>query len=706
MSAKLVEGFPRSAFGQLTSTSVPFWKGRSKMMARRPGFATVLSAGITVSLALAALAQRGRVSTTPEGSSETATRRQQSRIVVAPAVNVSQANLSRPHWEVQIAADPTDTKRLIACSIMFGDDRIDDEQTYRRPYPMNIVVYTSLDGGQNWRPTYELDEHQYHVDPTCAFGPDGSAYFMSFGGDIYDLVSWSFREYESKGSEKFFKEFIRPPKTFFRMPMYRSTDGAKTWIEVGVEDTADREYITVDDTAGKYRGRVYVHGVATGSSGIGVTGIDGARITGLAIFRSIDRGQTYKSVKLADEGTQYVIGNGNGVVISDGTFATIFGDLLDQKMSGMRELHPAAPNAKLKFISSDDGGETFGKATIISDWYYRHNGTLMGMPSLAVDRTEGSFHDRLYAAWVDVRSGRGEIRFARSDDKGKTWLPSFVISDNWPRDDRGETPDAFMPALAVNRNGVLGVMWYDRRDHPDELGYDVRFSASLDGGESFLPSVLVSTGGGSAIQMKETLLLGPLLALAKADGRAHAGFAWPTSDNGGDTAGLACDLDGVFHSLWIDRRSGVQQVSTTRVTVNGTAMPNGGEGLETLRDFSSKAEVRYSLAHLDLTTNEIIIGAAITNISKEPIPGRLTLRLLGLSSNSGLIEAQNADNGATSSGAVWEFHTASGGSLQPGALTVPRQLGFKLAHTPFPPTQLRSRLQRDLIEMDTKIIGK
>jgi hypothetical protein len=597
------------------------------------------------------------------------TTKQSSPILVAPAVTVSQAYRSRPHWEVLIAADPTDTKRLIACSKLLSND-----QTYRATWPDNVIVYMSTNGGANWQPTLEIDKHQHNNDPACAFGPDGSAYFMSFGGN--------------RGSK-------------FQMPMYRSLDGAKRWNEVGEAENSDRPYITVDDTNGKYRGRVYVHSVSS------VAGIDGAHLQGLAIFHSTDQGQTYKSVKLADEETQYVIGNGNGVVMSDGTFAFIFGDASGQTGIFMRDMHPASPNLKLKVVSSNDGGETFEKAKLIDDWYYRFNGTLDGMPSLAVDRTKGPFHDRLYASWVDVRAGRGEIRLARSDDKGKTWFPSIIVSDNWPQDEKGESPDAFMPEVAVNRNGILGVMWYDRRDHPDNQGYDIRFTASLDGGESFLPSVLVSRGGDSALRMKE-LLLWPTWNLApKPDGRQHAAFsAW--GQNGGDTAGLACDLDGVFHPLWIDRLSGIEQVSTTRITVNSAAMPNGGEGLESLSDFSAKAEIHYSMAHVDLATNEITIRAAISNISKAQLPGRLTLRLLALSSSNGLVEVQNSDNRDPAAGAIWEFRTSSGEPLQPGAVTLPRQLRFAFVHAPFDPPRLRLPfpLRRDLVEIDTKILGR
>ena len=42
-----------------------------------------------------------------------------------------------------------------------------------------------------------------------------------------------------------------------------------------------------------------------------------------------------------------------------------------------------------------------------------------------------------------------------------------------------------------------------------------------------------------------------------------------TRFNGGDTAGLAADADGVFHALWIDSRTGVHQMWTATIAVRG-----------------------------------------------------------------------------------------------------------------------------------------
>ena len=102
-----------------------------------------------------------------------------------------------------------------------------------------------------------------------------------------------------------------------------------------------------------------------------------------------------------------------------------------------------------------------------------------------------------------------------------------------------------MATIAVNGAGVVGVLWYDRREFPAAEGYRPRFAASLDGGASWSPSVAVSTAPN---------------ARAAQQGPDYL-------PNGGDTAGLAAAADGRFHALWIDNRTGVQQVWTAAITV-------------------------------------------------------------------------------------------------------------------------------------------
>src|SRR5207248_2638620 len=114
-----------------------------------------------------------------------------------------------------------------------------------------------------------------------------------------------------------------------------------------------------------------------------------------------------------------------------------------------------------------------------------------GVPSLAVDTTNGTFKDRLYAVWSDARSGRFEIYLSYSADKGKTWSRPRIVNDDRPNSARLAGPDHARPVVAVNRFGIIGVAWDDRRDTTDNLGWYERFSASLDGGETWQPSTRV-----------------------------------------------------------------------------------------------------------------------------------------------------------------------------------------------------------------------
>jgi hypothetical protein len=185
---------------------------------------------------------------------------------------------------------------------------------------------------------------------------------------------------------------------------------------------------------------------------------------------------------------------------------------------------------------------------------------------LAIDASTSRFKDRLYVVWPDRRSGHTQIFFASSSNAGATWTPPRPIDDNAPN----STTDHFMANVAVNRAGIVGVMWYDRRDHPDNLGWDVRFSASLDGGATFLPSVKISERantfppGASLARSRTDASTGDSAALQRATvAAARESFKYM----GGDTAGLAADASGAFHPVWVDNRTGVPQVWTAKVVV-------------------------------------------------------------------------------------------------------------------------------------------
>jgi hypothetical protein len=96
------------------------------------------------------------------------------------------------------------------------------------------------------------------------------------------------------------------------------------------------------------------------------------------------------------------------------------------------------------------------------------------MSSLAVDRSTGHFRNRLYAAWPDARvDRRTQIFSSYSDDVGLSWSPPHIVSDDARALKPRDRPNHFMPMVAVNKAGIVGISWYDRRDNADNIGYFV-----------------------------------------------------------------------------------------------------------------------------------------------------------------------------------------------------------------------------------------
>ncbi|MBE3072502.1 MAG: exo-alpha-sialidase, partial [Acidobacteria bacterium] len=526
---------------------------------------------------------------------------------------MSTAHQRWAHYEIHLAADPADPTRLLGCSMVSSAEK---NQTW-------TIVYGSTNGGQRWTPTLLDDSSPNSVDPVCEFGSDGAAYFVSLpaASDIPGEVK----------------------RTLF----FRSGDGGKTWLAPLTLHSSDREYIATDLSGGRYQGRIYMHAnIRAGQNRV------------FTLFRSSDGGASFAPMvpQPADEGYR---GNGNGtsVVLSDGTFLAV-----TRELATVPRDTSARPPDRLTLRRSEDGGETLARPSVITDWSPCPLAANGGMPSLAVDRTAGPFRDRLYLAWPDVRSGHCEVLFSSSPDKGKSWSPARVVNDDRAPRVPDTAPNHHMPIVAVNNRGVVGLSWYDRRENPDNHGWWVRFTASLDGGETFMPSVKVSTAPYAPSLADRT----PVLTMTNGGGsqpprrpgdplRTQVGPAPVGHFNGGDTGGMAAGADGVFHVLWVDNRTGTEQLWTAAVTVNGTAVTNGEPDLAALHDVTGSVAFDVVGTEYDPQTRTVTLAATLTNTSKEALAGPLKVRVMSLRSPAGVPEIVGADNGETLDGAVWDF---------------------------------------------------
>lgn len=442
-------------------------------------------------------------------------------VVVGPNVLVSKSHADVPHIATVLAADPKDPQRLLAGTILLSGSLAPK---------YHVVVYTSTDGGGTWTASLE---HQGAVDPALAFGPNGAAYFI-----CTDSTSTS-------------EQLVEPTGGY----VFHSVDGGSRW-EQGVPlrfpaySGFDRPWVTADCTGGRFNGRVYASFHADATPLLGTS--EGGDMQVLPLLASADGGRTFAPSTggntRVSHGPGGVIG-GPGVVLSDGTYVAPYIAAIEA---------PVPMHYKICVARSTDGGASFGiSSTGAPDMSAvgvsrdPEAGTLLAnnLPSLACDPGSARFKDQLYLVWNDYKEGEGvRVMLSSSQDKGVSWTRPVVISDipaQWRASKRGY---ACTPCVAVSKDGIVGITWYDTRHLPVGAanGWDAHFMASADGGATWSPSVRVS----------ETT------SVLKTDAEIH-----PQDRLTGDIGGLAADAKGGFHALWIDNRTGTRQLWTATVTV-------------------------------------------------------------------------------------------------------------------------------------------
>jgi len=552
---------------------------------------------------------------------------------IGPTVHVSSAIPSSPHYEMEMAANPEDPNELMACSMLLANDSPTTD----------VVTYVSFDAGKTWSLTLRTQGEGRHPswDPACQYGPGNIAYSIS----------------EGIGKKS--------PSSFNRID--RSLDGGHTWKEAVRFIHGERTFLAVDHREGAQNGWLYFFGM-------------GDAVDKIRISWSTDQGVTVTSqLAPVDQGYRG-IGMGPGVILSDGTLvapvpeykATDDPVTVKVKRPGNLAVVRAEfqrPNWPLKITTST-----------VSPWFIDREPNGSSIPRLAVDHSDGPFRDRIYATWEDLASGRSQVYLSFSADKGATWSRPRVINDDAPRQigDLIKGPDDIHGLVAVNKQGVVGVSWYDRREEPANLGWTVRFRASLDGGETFLPSVKVSDTDYDPSRNNLVPLFpdGDWTELPQST--STLGIGWFTF-SGGHTAGLAADADGKFHPLWVANPSGVPQLWTTDITVAGNAEINGGPELAALKDASKAVRLEFVNRFYNRKTHTVDADLQLENVSESNVGGPLKVRVLDVGSNVARVTIQSGEREAFPEGAIWDFTPwLVNGRLEPGEITKPIHIRFNV----------------------------
>src|SRR6266550_2135970 len=440
------------------------------------------------------------------------------KITVGPNYLVSRDG-DVPHAETMIAANPQSPKNLIGGAITAT--RADGGWACR--------AYASVDGGATWRFTDFPEQVEFGGgDPQIVFTPDGTAVFLGLTfGSVKDDTG------RERGG----------------MQVYRSTDGGLTWTRSqNICCSHDHPQTAVDMTTGRFAGRIYV-----GT-------LHDYPVYRVGIFRSDDGGRTFVGpVEAVNGGGTIGVNVVSIAVLPDSTLLVPYVDF-EFKPEKRKEHGPVPLN--LWLVTSSDGGLTFSKPSRVLTYTVNLDVTeSFGTPSVAANSASTRFADHVYVTYLDSSGGKPRVLFTRSTDRGKTWSKSVPLTPNVP-----EHTLQYMPTAAVNKDGVVGIFWYDTRHSTDGSQFHVYFTASTDGGATFLEPVRISTepstprGRGNMRPMGSNWKMGDtgMLSLLSAANR------WAT---GGDYLGLTSNRIGDFYPLWTDARTGTYQLYTAPIHV-------------------------------------------------------------------------------------------------------------------------------------------
>ena len=148
----------------------------------------------------------------------------------------------------------------------------------------------------------------------------------------------------------------------------------------------------------------------------------------------------------------------------------------------------------IRFVVSDDGGESFGPPRKVADVRQPKSplnpGDRFRVFSIISAAIDPSNPDRVAVAWTDARDAAtngSDVMLAASRDGGRTWTRPLRLSTDPP----GLVRDDFLPVIHYGERGRLHAFWMDRRGDPHNLLVRAVYRASDDGGLTWGPTSFV-----------------------------------------------------------------------------------------------------------------------------------------------------------------------------------------------------------------------
>jgi hypothetical protein len=292
-------------------------------------------------------------------------------------------------------------------------------------------AYT-FDGGLSWTFPGKIDPGVFRSDPVLDASPAGVFFYNSLTAD-----------------------------SSYHTRTFRSYDGGQSW-DAGVESYGgDKQWQTIDPTAGPSAGNIYAYWTEWYSSCNG------------QFTRSYNDGNSYLPCTSIPGSPNWGVLDVGG----DGTLYCIGDGFLFAKSTTLKD--PNQPAAwQLNTTINLGGSLAYGEGP--------NPGGLLGQAWLAVDRSGGPTNNYLYAlASVDPAGADPlDVMFARSTNGGQSWSTPVRLND----DPAGSGAWQWFGTMDVAPNGRLDVIWNDTRNHPGSYLSEVFYTHSADGGLTWSPN--------------------------------------------------------------------------------------------------------------------------------------------------------------------------------------------------------------------------
>jgi len=354
------------------------------------------------------------------------------------------------------------------------------------------VSYTQ-DSGDHWQLANGTFPADYHVSGD-----------VSITYDILGHAILCYIAFDKLGTQNYWAHDATRNGIFVR----RSLDGGKTWdanaVPVDAQDTRvgmpfeDKPYLVADNNPeSPFAGNLY----------LGWTEFSLSKSI-ILFSRSTDGGitwsipyeiSTHEGIPRDDNGA---VEGFDAVAGPDGALYTVWAD-----------------GGSIVMAISRDGGLTFSPSQKILDLpasYFKVEAVERsdGFPQIAIDPRS----ERLYVTWADYRNGDVDVFCSTSRDLGRTWTSPVRVNN----DPIHDGTDQFFQWLAVDpSNGAAYVVFYDRRQDPDNTSSFIVLARSTDGGQSFANYAWTDTPLDAADKF-----IGDYTAIAALNGRVYAAWTY------------------------------------------------------------------------------------------------------------------------------------------------------------------------------------